>query len=151
MQNFQGSGFAVNIPEQCQDLSCYTFLLPTDKQYTPQVSIKFDRVSIDEDLNTFTSRQEMSLLENLEDYKMLNQIEGKQEGRDAIIKTIEWGNKEGRICQQLIYLLEKMGSTNRIYTITCTDLAENFSQSRSTMNEIVRSFKLSSTHHVKVA
>ena len=57
MPKFQGSGFALDVPDGCADASAYTFLLPTEGQFTPYVTIKFEHLGDEADLDAYVTKQ----------------------------------------------------------------------------------------------
>jgi len=44
MPKFQGSGFVVELPEGCIDMSAYTFVLPVKSGFSPNLVIRFEAV-----------------------------------------------------------------------------------------------------------
>ena len=141
MRIFQGSGFAIDLPEKCQDATSYTFLLPTEKQFTPYITVKFEKVTDKEDLAAYSEKQEKMLEKNIDDFEYIERVAGKQEGHDVIISMVQWGKGEASICQRFVYLYNIHKNYQRIYTITCTDLVDHFEHSLPIMNRIIKTFK----------
>jgi len=139
---FQGAGFSIDIPNKCQNITCYTFLLPTDKQFTPYITIQSEKFDHTPNLESIVDEQEKKIQDNSSDYQLVNRIKGKHAGNNATIVTSEWGSGASRICQRKVYLLKNIRNTTRMYTINCTDLASNFAISQPMMNEMIRTIKL---------
>ena len=140
MSKFIGSGFVLDVPEKCQDASCYTFVLPSEKNFAPYLTIKFEKAMDDVNLSEYADKHEALIEPNVENFKRLEKVVGKQQGRDAVVSLVEWGDGAGKIRQRFIYLHNKQPEYDRIYTITGTDLASNFKNSLPAINQIIKSF-----------
>jgi len=141
MTNFQGSGFSLDIPKDVQDKSVYTFVLPSDESFTPYITIKFETVPEEHDLLTYSETNENLLKDNVENFESIDRIAGKHDGKDVAISNAEWGENEGRIHQRFVYFYDAGEKYQRIYTITCIALANNFKDCEPYMNHFIKSFK----------
>jgi hypothetical protein len=140
MPGFQGSGFLIELPEGCTDASAYTFILPTEGEYTPYITIKAERMQEAQDLKAYVSKQQASLQESVEEYAVIQYVESQHEGMDAVLTTIEWGSVEARICQKIIYFLMHDQKGSKIFTLTGTDLASQFQKSEQIFYQVFKSF-----------
>jgi len=145
MQNYQDIGFSINITKDFQAVSNNTFLLSTENAYAPNVSIKVENIANNVTLENFVNNQLSTLAGNVNNFKEVKRIQGKQNGRDAEIVAMEWGENETRNYQQLVYIVDAYGSNKKIFVISCNDLRNNISTSLPLMNQLVRSFRVSST------
>lgn len=140
MSEFQGSGFVVDVPEGCANASVYTFLLPTEGQFTPYVTIRFESLPDEADLDAYVTRLYDALSDSLEDFEVTEKGSGKRGIWDAVLATMEWGAEESRIRQKQAFFLVP-GEEARVYTLTGIDLASNFHMSEPLFDKIFTSFK----------
>jgi len=137
---FQGSGFALEIPEGCADATVYTFLLPTEAQFTPYVTIKFERVGDDADLESYIAKQHEALADSVEDFLLIKKVSGKRGGWDAALATMEWGPPDCRVRQKQAFFLVP-GKVAKVYSLTGIDLVSNFGKSEPLFDTIFKNFK----------
>jgi len=141
MPHFQGSGFSVELPDDCADASAYTFLLPTpkDAQLAPFVVIKAEALAADS-LESHVRAQHMELQQNLENCRVLTFKAGQHAGTDVVLTTLEWGPPAARVSQTQAYYLVAGGQKPKVFGLKGTDLSENFSNSQPVFNGIFRTF-----------
>ena len=139
MSEFQGSGFVLDVPEGCADASVYTFLLPTEGQFTPYVTIKFEGLHDEADLNAYVTKQHDALSESVEKFEMIIKRSGKRGIWAAVLAIMEWGAEESRIRQKQGFFLVP-GETAKVYALTGIDLAAHFDKSEPQFDKIFQSF-----------
>ncbi|MCF6281490.1 MAG: DcrB-related protein [Candidatus Polarisedimenticolaceae bacterium] len=139
MPKFQGSGFAVELPEGLLDFSTYTYVLPVKSGFSPNLVIRFELVQGKPDLIDYVKQAMDRLSENLDAFELINQASGKRGGCDGVMNLFEWGEGKGRMRQKQIFLLTA-GKKQRIYTLTTLDLAANSAASDPAFERILRSF-----------
>lgn len=139
MPKFQGSGFALQIPGDCIDASAYTFVLPENGGFSPNLTIRFERVEGAPDLNEYVEGQMSTLSNNVEDFTLISKASGKRGQWDGVMSVCEWGQGAMRMQQKQVYLLVE-GKPSRIYIATTTDLASQAKQSSPIFDQMLRSF-----------
>jgi len=141
MPHFQGSGFSVELPDDCADASAYTFILPTpkDAQFAPFVVIKAEALAADT-LESHVRAQHMELQQNLENCRILTFKAGQHAGTDVVLTTLEWGPPAARISQTQAYYLVAGEKNEKVFGLKGTDLSENFGNSQPAFNGIFRTF-----------
>lgn len=140
MPNFQGSGFLIALPEGCTDASAYTFVLPTQGEYTPYITIKSERLQEPQDLKAYVSKQQASLQDNVDDFEVAQFVAGQHDGMDVVLTTVEWGPKEGRVCQKIAYFLIHDQKGSKVFTLTGTDLKAQFDNTGPVFDQIFQTF-----------
>ncbi len=140
MPSFQGSGFLISLPDGCNDASAYTFILPSEGEYTAYITVRAERLQKPQDLETYASKQQASLKDNVEELKVSQYVSGQHEGMDVVLTTVEWGAKESRFCQKIAYFLVQDEKGSKIFTLTGNDLAVNFQKSGPVFDQIFKSF-----------
>ena len=140
MPSFQGSGFLIGLPDGCTDASAYTFLLPTQGQYTPYITIKSERLQEAVDLKAHVSKQQASLQDNVEDYKVVHHVAGQYNGMEVVLTTVEWGAAESRVYQKYAYFLDQDAKGYKIFTLTGHDLAAQIDESGPIFDQIFKTF-----------
>jgi hypothetical protein len=140
MPSFQGSGFLIGLPEGCTDASAYTFVLPSDGEYTAYVTIRAQRLQESQDLKAYVSKQQASLQENVDEYAVAQYVAGQHDGMDVVLTTVEWGPKEARVCQKIAYFLVQDEKGQKIFTLTGTDLAAQFQKTGPIFDQIFKTF-----------
>jgi hypothetical protein len=140
MPSFQGSGFLIGLPEGCTDASAYTFVLPSDGEYTAYVTIRAQRLQEPQDLKAYVSKQQASLQENVDEYAVAQYVAGQHDGMDVVLTTVEWGSKEARVCQKIAYFLVQDEKGQKIFTLTGTDLVAQFQKTGPIFDQIFKTF-----------
>lgn len=140
MPSFQGSGFLIGLPEGCTDASAYTFLLPSEGQYTPHLTIKSERPQEPQDLKAYVSKQQASLQDNVEAFEVSQYVTGQHDGMDVVLTTVVWGLEEGRVCQKIAYFLVQDDKGQKIFTLTGTDIASQFQKTGPIFDQIFKTF-----------
>lgn len=140
MPSFQGSGFFIDIPEGCTDASTYTFLFPTEGNYTPYISIKSENLDKSLDLNAYVDSQQNLLKDKVDNYEIIHFAAGKRLGMNVILSTIAWGAREGRVCQKIAYFLVMGDKGNKVFILTGTDLASQFKKTEPLFEQAFKAF-----------
>jgi hypothetical protein len=140
MPNFQGSGFLIALPNGCTDASAYTFVLPTEGQYTPYITIKSERPQEPQDFKAYVSKQQALLQENVDDFEVAQYVAGQHDGMDVVLTSVEWGPEEARVCQKIAYFLVQDEKGQKIFTLTGTDLASQFQKTGPVFDQIFQTF-----------
>ena len=141
MAQFQGLGFTIDVPDNCEDASSYTFVLPDEGNYAPNITIRFENVEADFDLKKSVNADLNALGQQMEVFELISQSSGKREENDGIMSTYEWGKGIARMRQKQVVLLVP-GEKPRKYILTTTDLASQADNSEPVFDQMLRSFKL---------
>ncbi len=139
VQSFQGSGFSVDLPEDATDASSYCFTFPDAGEYSPNLTIRVERPPDELDLNAYVNEQRQALETSVENFSVVNEISNKRGSWTYVISIIEWGPDESRIRQKQTYVYVP-DEIPRLFTLTGTDLADNFKQSEVLFNQVIKSF-----------
>lgn len=141
MPHFQGSGFSVELPDDCADASAYTFLLPTPEnaQLAPFISIQTEALE-GGNLESHVRALHMELQKNLDNFTVLGFKAGQHAGTDVVLTTVEWGAAGVRISQTQAYYLVAGQKKPKVYSLKGTDLSNNFPNSNPVFNGVFRSF-----------
>jgi hypothetical protein len=140
VQSFQGSGFSVELPDDATDASSYCFVFPDTGEFSPSLTIRRDPSPDDLDLNAYVEDLTQALEGSSENLIIVNEISGKHGFWTYIISIIEWGPDESRVRQKRTFM-KVPGEIPRLFTLTGTDLAENFDKSEPLFNQVIKSFK----------
>lgn len=60
MPKFQGSGFLLDLPDDCIDASSNAFVLPEHGGYSPSLTIRFEKADEATNLSDYVDRQLMN-------------------------------------------------------------------------------------------
>ena len=140
MPSFQGSGFIIGLPDGCTDASAYTFLLPTQGSYTPYLTIKAERLTQAVDLESYANKQQASLQDNVDDYKVVHHAAGPYNGMDVVLTTVQWGAAESRVYQKYAYFLAQDEKGYKLFTLTGHDLASQIDNTGPIFDQIFKTF-----------
>lgn len=141
---FQGSGFSLDIPDGSVDASAYCFAFPQAGSFSPNITIQFQRLPADQaasppDLGEEISKLHRSLQVAVEDFRVLSQASFQSPKGPYSYSVSEWGPADNRIRQMHVVLFGVEGKPT-LYTLTATDLAENYARSEPLFRQIVGSF-----------
>jgi len=139
VQNFQGSGFSVELPDDATDSSSYCFSFPNAGEYAPNLTITCERPPDGLDLNAYVSERREALKTGVENLAVINEISNSRGAWTYIVSIVEWGPDESRIRQKQTYVYVP-GEVPKLFTLTGTDLADNFKQSEAIFNQAIKSF-----------
>ena len=139
MPNFQGTGFTIEIPEDCFDASTYTFVLPENNGFSANLNIRHEPAVEVNDLKAHINVSLKALRDRVANFTLLNQAAGKRGAHEGLMTSFEWGEGESRVRQKQ-YCLLVSGEKPKIYILTSTDLASNAAQSDRIFNGIMKSF-----------
>lgn len=139
MPNFQGSGFTMELPDDCVDASSYAFVLPENNGFAANLTVRFEPAMDVSDLKAHVNISLKTLKDNVTDFKMLNQVAGKRGSRQGVMSDYEWGTGESRLRQKQ-YCIMTEGENPRIYVLTATDLASNADQSEPVFKNMMKHF-----------
>ncbi|QYZ67402.1 MAG: hypothetical protein OI74_13410 [Gammaproteobacteria bacterium (ex Lamellibrachia satsuma)] len=139
MPKFQGSGFAVELPEQCIDASVYTFAFPAKGNDSPYMTIRVEKRSEAPDLKTLADQEMEALREKVEAFQLISQAAGKRSGCDGIMSSCEWGEGPARVRQKQLLIMQ-CGETVHLYKLTAVSLASNQAATDPLFDQIFRSF-----------
>ena len=138
MTKFQGSGFEIDVPESCIDSSVYTFVLPTEQQFTPYVTVRFEVVE-KIDLKEYLTTKRNLLSDEVEDLEVIKEAFGKRGEWDVGLTEYEWGSGPARVFQKQVCFLVT-GSKNKVYVLTATDVADNKEYSKAAFDQLLKTF-----------
>ncbi len=139
MLEFQGSGFSLTLPSECHDASAYTFVLPENKGFSPNLVIRFEAARADVDIKQYADKALEFLGKQFEAFALTDKKSGKRGAWEAVIATVEWGEGAARMAQKQFYMLVA-GEKPRIYILTTTDLLANAKDSDPIFDQMLRSF-----------
>ena len=140
MPKFQGSGFVMDVPENCVDGSAYTFVLPEQGGFAASLLVRFEKVVGAFDLQKSAKEELDALQQRVEDFKLISQAAGKRGPCDGVMSIFEWGKGPARFRQKQIVLLVP-GESPRKYILTTTDLASQVANSDPLFDQMLRSFE----------
>lgn len=141
MTQFQGSGFSIELPDNCTDASAYTFVLPYNRGFSANLTIRFEHVPEGYQLEKSVQEELQKLGNSLSDFTLISQDVGQRGGNDGVISVYEWGEGQARMRQKVITLLVQ-GEKTRKYILTTTDLVAGSEQSEVVFNQMLQSFTL---------
>lgn len=139
MPIFQGSGFTIELPDNCVDASSYTFVLPEKNGLAANLTVRFEPAKNVPDLQAHVNASLDALKDNVQDFKMLKQVAGKRGAHQGVMSDFEWGVGAARLRQRQ-YCVKTEGKKARVYTLTATDLASNADQSARVFNQMMKNF-----------
>lgn len=139
MPNFQGSGFAMELPDDCKDASAYTFVLPENNGFAANLTVRFEPAIDVSDLKERVNASLEMLKANVVDFVLINQVAGKRGPHSGVMSNFEWGVGETRMRIKQ-YCIMTTGDQPRIYTLTASDLASNADHSTPVFNRMMKSF-----------
>ena len=139
MSEFQGSGFAIELPENCIDASSYTFVLEQRNGFSANLTIRFQLPTEGFSVSSFVDEQISSLRTSLDSFALIHQANGKRGEIEGAMFVYEWGQGSGRFKQKQVVMLSNLEPA-RIYIMTSTDLAINADESDPVFEQMMRSF-----------
>ena len=139
MPNFQGSGFTIELPDDCIDASSYAFVLPECEGFSANLTVRFEPAIDVSDLQAHVNISIESLKSNVVDFVLINQVAGKRGPHNGVMSNYEWGASESRVRVKQ-YCIMTAGDVPRIYTLTAVDLASNADQSATVFNRMMKNF-----------
>ena len=139
MPKFQGSGFAIDVPEHCIDASIYTFVFPEQGGFSANLLIRYEKVVGAFNLQEYAKEQLDGLQQKVEEFKIISQASGKRGACDGVMSVCEWGTGLARIRQKQVVLFVP-GESPRKYILTTTDLASQAANSDPLFDQMLRSF-----------
>jgi len=141
MTQFQGSGFTIELPDNCTDASAYTFVLPFNQGFAANLTIRFELVPDGYQLEESMQEELRKLSSSLNHFSLISQNAGQRDGNDGVIFVYEWGEGQARMRQKVITLLVS-GDKPRKYILTSTDLVAGADQSEAVFNQMLQSFTI---------
>src|SRR5210317_1611933 len=105
MPNFQGSGFTVELPDECIDASTYTFVLPENNGFSATLNIRHESATEVKNLKAHINVSLKALRDSVTDFTLLNQAAGKRGAHEGVMSSFEWGSGEARVRQKQYCLL----------------------------------------------
>ena len=140
MPTFQGSGFSIELPEATHDVSSYGFVFPDLGDFSPSLTVRFEKAKDAPDLKAYAHKKILPLAESMEKFQVVSQSEHARGDWSYLVSTVEWGADDGRLRQKTVYIYVS-GDKPAIYTLTATDLASNADTSDAALNKIIGSFR----------
>jgi hypothetical protein len=139
MPKFVGSGFSLDVPENCVDASSYMFVLPENNGFSANLSIRSESAVTISDLKAHVNSMLETLKNSTPEFAMLKQVAGKRGPNEGVMSQYEWGLGESRVRQKQ-YCLMTPGENARLYVLTSTDLVSNATQSDRIFNVMMKNF-----------
>ena len=139
MIEFQGSGFCLGVPEEAVDASQYVFALAPKAGFSAHLTVRFEPVDSEINLNIHLKNQVSKLEESLEEFTLISQATGMRGSINGGMLNYEWGQGIGRFKQKQVLLVSN-SQPIRLYTLTTLDLAKNAHISDPTFEQMMRSF-----------
>ena len=140
MPSFQGSEFSVDLPDDALDVSSYCFAFPEAGDFAPNLTIRCDRRADEFNFDKYVSQQRHSLETSVENLAVVSEMSKSRGAWDYAVSVVEWGPEENRVSQKQL-IVYVAGAIPRLYTLTGTDLAENFATSEPLFDKVMKSFK----------
>jgi hypothetical protein len=145
MADFQGGGFRLQLPDDYEDASAYTFLLPAlmpaGGTIMPHIVVRSEAVAADLDLRARMTQLRAQETAALPGFTLLSEAFGRRGDCDAATLTVEWGPAEARLRQRRAYVLVQQPKP-RLYQVAATSLAEHFAASEAVFNRVINSFSV---------
>ena len=91
------------------------------------------------DLDAYVGERREALKTSVENLAVINEISNKRGAWTYVVSIVEWGPDESRIRQKQTYVYVP-GESPKLFTLTGTDLADNFKQSEAIFNQAIKSF-----------
>ena len=139
MANFQGTGFSIELPDDCTDASTYTFVLPENNGFSATLNIRHESATEVSDLKSHINVSLKALRASVANFTLLNQAAGKRGEHQGLMTSYEWGEGASRVRQKQ-YCLMTSGENPKLYILTSTDLVSNAAQSDRVFNSIMKTF-----------
>lgn len=140
MTTFQGSGFAIQLPEDVLDGSSYTFVKNDEAPVPPMLRITGARAdAVPADMDRYlsdTCAAELAVNRNLE---ILSIFSHRRDSWHYGIVRLSWGGGPHGLREQRIYLFVEEPVVRR-FVITVTASEANFEGALEYFREAVRSF-----------
>ena len=146
MAEIKGAGFSLTVPDDYEDGTVYTFLLPAlmpkKGKIMPHVVVHSEAVAADLDLGAHLAALREKEAAALPELAIIDERIGKRGGRDAATWLLEWGPERARMRQRRAYVLMRDPSP-RLFSLLASDSAEHFAESEPTFNRILGSLAFS--------
>jgi len=139
MPNFQGSGFTIELPDDCMDASSYAFVLPERNGFSANLTVRFEPATHVSDLQAHVNLSLDALKATVVDFVLINQVAGKRGPHNGVMSNFEWGAGESRMRIKQ-YCIITAGDVPRVYTLTAVDLVSNADQSAPVFNQMMKNF-----------
>lgn len=139
MPNFQGSGFTMELPDDCMDASAYAFVLPENNGFSANLTVRFEPATYVSDLQEHVNMSLDALKASVVDFVLINQVAGKRGPHNGVMSNFEWGAGESRVRIKQ-YCIITAGDVPRVYTLTAVDLASNADKSTPVFNQMMKNF-----------
>ena len=140
MANFQGSGFALELPDEAQDVSSYCFSFPELGAMPPNLTVSVEKHKDQPDLEAFAEARTAPMRDVLDDFEVLSEQRQQRDNWDYMVSIVQWqaGDVLTRQKRLFIYVPEP---EHTMYVLTATDLADNVENSDAAIDQVIRSFK----------
>ena len=141
MPLFQGSGFSLELPDDCADASAYTFLLPMPDgaAMAPFITITSAGL-LAADLNSHVRELHAGLQGSLDAFRVLNHKAGTHAGTEVVLTQLEWGTGAAKISETQVFYRVAGEKKDKVYCLKGTDLATNFPNSNPVFTNAFRTF-----------
>jgi hypothetical protein len=139
MAKFQGSGFSIDVPDDCVDATSYMFVLPENNGYSANLSIRSESAVTVSDLTAHVNSMLDALKNSAPDFILMKQMAGKRGPNEGVMSQYEWGTGKSRVRQKQ-YCLMTPGKAARLYILTSTDLVINAAKSDPVFNAMMKKF-----------
>lgn len=139
MANFQGSGFALNMPDEFVDATAYCFAFPQVGDFAPNLTVQFERRASPPELVEELEKLQRSLKFAVDGFSVLSQATYQSANGPYVFSVSEWGPADARIRQMHVLLYGTAGKPT-LYTLTATDRADNFAKSEPLFRQVMGSF-----------
>lgn len=136
---FDGKSFSIDVPEDAVDATAYTFVFPSLGAFPPNLTVR-EEMATDLDMSQRLNDTQSSKTENYPDAEILSCIPVKKRGDWLYFAlVVEFGPPDQRCVQKETHILIP-GGLPRLFTLSGTDLKENFSAFESTYDQVIRTF-----------
>ena len=95
MPSFQGTGFNIELPEDCFDASTYTFVLPENNGFSANLNIRHESAVDVSNLKAHINVSLKAMRDSVANFTLLNQAAGKRGAHEGLMTSYEWGEGGG--------------------------------------------------------
>jgi hypothetical protein len=145
MQNFTHYDFSIGIPSRWADASVVIMVGPPNDNFSPNITIVREQIDFKLSATEYAANQLASLKDELSElnYQVVEESPRKLEGLDAYqrIHTFLEPNINAKVMQLQVYVIKN----KEVITMTFTNLAHRFEQTKPSFLEALNNFKWKGT------
>jgi hypothetical protein len=140
MPKFQGTDFAIGLPDDFTDESTYAFAFPGHGAFRPSVVVKSERLNAPVELPVFAVQQMDKISNMLPAVEVVQTLDAPHGDAPARTYVYDWGEPGGgRVRQIQRHIL--LDNPARVVTLTGTTLQELYPQTEALIVAVFDSFQ----------